>query len=517
MQNYVDKQIEILRQFEGLSIESIASIIKLNPEILNSKSYTVKLANEMLNFTDFDRTIFNNQNPHYHLSIKSVRLSEDGKPKEAISLEQIDFMEVYREDWQNSWLRKKLNTTKYLFLVFQYKKVNRSEETLFFKGAKFWGLPLSELDLEVKSFWGKLQNVLVEGVKLETVKSGKKYIVKNDLPKTRDNRILHVRPKAKDGNDKVQLPDGQFITRQAYWFNGSYIFNVLRDIGDLNLSYINEKNSPESFSSTEIESIKSDLTKEVYTFQEFVDIVAKTVPQFTELDIKTSFMDKLSYKIEAPVILSNNYNTVNEYLEKYIFDGNYFTVPDEPFYKLPNFLRKIDNLEKGLKLLKVENGMYITNKNLDNNDISINSLLDYIREVEKFVKEDSFFTLKSLKGNGFKHPLEDFGFEEIFFESILKHPSSIKSMRLKGESIFIKSTSKPDIKKFIEYIIDNKNSIKIYDLIDLIDSKVNIQMEESELIKVMKNTGYYYSSELMKIYRNKNFFYEEVYGSRGGK
>ena len=32
-----------------------------------------------------------------------------------------------------------------------------------------------------------------------------------------DNPVAHIRPKAKDSNDTIELPDGQFITKQPSW------------------------------------------------------------------------------------------------------------------------------------------------------------------------------------------------------------------------------------------------------------------------------------------------------------
>lgn len=43
------------------------------------------------------------------------------------------------------------------------------------------------------------------------------------------NGVAHIRPKARNGADKVTLPDGQQITKQCYWLNNSYIADIIAD------------------------------------------------------------------------------------------------------------------------------------------------------------------------------------------------------------------------------------------------------------------------------------------------
>jgi hypothetical protein len=51
-----------------------------------------------------------------------------------------------------------------------------------------------------------------------------------DLPGMRESRIAHVRPKAKDGNDKAITPQGDWRTKQCFWLNASYIAEVAASI-----------------------------------------------------------------------------------------------------------------------------------------------------------------------------------------------------------------------------------------------------------------------------------------------
>ena len=54
-------------------------------------------------------------------------------------------------------------------------------------------------------------------------------VTRNNLPKQTENRVAHVRPKARDSKDTYPLPDGREMTKQCFWFNNSYVQGIIND------------------------------------------------------------------------------------------------------------------------------------------------------------------------------------------------------------------------------------------------------------------------------------------------
>lgn len=159
-----------------------------------------------------------------NIQFKTVRLQQNGRPKESMSFVNIDFYEILEENWENSFIRNYFLETQILFVVFQYDENN----VLRFKGIKLWHMPVETIENEVFEYWKEIRRVLKEGVILKQTKKG----VENNFPKSNFNGVLHVRPKGKDASDKVKLPDGQWITKQCYWLNADYIYEIVKDIGE---------------------------------------------------------------------------------------------------------------------------------------------------------------------------------------------------------------------------------------------------------------------------------------------
>lgn len=182
------------------------------------------------------------------INVKVVKFKKHGKPNENMRLEDINFINLDKEPfddeikdeegndigWEASRLYEILGNRKYLFAVFW-----EDEEGAIFKGCQLWAMPDEDLE-KAKAAWKELKIKIRNGVEFEV--NGN--IVTNNLTKSSENGIFHVRPHAKNsfykftdgteiGNGNIRdtdlLPSGDRITRQAYWLNRSYINSQLED------------------------------------------------------------------------------------------------------------------------------------------------------------------------------------------------------------------------------------------------------------------------------------------------
>lgn len=170
--------------------------------------------------------------------VKAIRIEEDGNMIESSPLPTIRFKEILSETWETSKLYNYFEETRFLFVVF--KKKNGE---YFFKGCQFWNIPYDDLNTYVFNGWKEIREIISKGVQFELYKDKNgKTIVKNNLPSKSFNKVIHMRPhaqkayyKLKTGytigkeSDGDELPDGQYMTRQSFWINNSYIISILND------------------------------------------------------------------------------------------------------------------------------------------------------------------------------------------------------------------------------------------------------------------------------------------------
>lgn len=160
-----------------------------------------------------------------NIKFKTIAREPDGKIREHMSFGKVDFDNLARDEWEESDLYDTFSEQKYLFLVFRYDEeyVPKQKRIPRFEGIRLWNMPLEKVDGELKSMWLEAKHIVHTGVNLTP--SGKR--VKNNLPGPKFNQVAHVRSKGADGQDKVKLPDGQWITKQSFWLDRNYIQQIL--------------------------------------------------------------------------------------------------------------------------------------------------------------------------------------------------------------------------------------------------------------------------------------------------
>lgn len=176
------------------------------------------------------------------IRVRTLRPEPNGQSlKESAPLLNIDFMSLAAEkSWEDSELRELLTSTRYLFVVFQ----KEGSQTVL-RGCKIWAMPEADLDGPVRECWQRTVDAVQAGVQLVPRANQSGAIsYSNNLPKLSDDLIMHVRPRAAqsayrlaDGTEvgnvernAEPLPDGRWMTRQAFWLNNNYVFDQVKDI-----------------------------------------------------------------------------------------------------------------------------------------------------------------------------------------------------------------------------------------------------------------------------------------------
>lgn len=193
--------INKLSKYYGKDVETLRLNFNINSTVSN-KSFTYDLAKGMLEVLNDKIEEFEKAN----IKVKAIRLKKNGMPDQHMSFPAFKYNEIIKETWEDSKLYETFSTTKYLFIIYQYT----NENTLILKKAKFWNVPANDLNTEIKRVWEETVNRI----------KNNEY---NNLPKTTESPILHVRPHGTNNRDVYPTPDGKSHKKQCFWFHMKYI------------------------------------------------------------------------------------------------------------------------------------------------------------------------------------------------------------------------------------------------------------------------------------------------------
>ena len=147
------------------------------------------------------------------LTMKTIRIQYNGRIKEAMSFENIDYIEVAEcENWLDSRLYE-LFSSRFMFVVF--KEQNKGQKDFALDDVFFWTMPQSDL-CWAENYWSHIKENILNNHFSE------KYWWKG-----KDRKKFHVRPKAQKSKDLAPTPNGGFAKKFCYWFNNDYVRNII--------------------------------------------------------------------------------------------------------------------------------------------------------------------------------------------------------------------------------------------------------------------------------------------------
>ncbi len=145
------------------------------------------------------------------LTMKTIRVQANGRIKEAMSFENIDYIEVAEcDDWFESRLYE-LYSSRFMFVIFK----EQNDGTFVLDDVFFWTMPQKDLEW-AEQYWNHIRECVLAG-----------HISEKYWWKGADKKKFHVRPKAQKAENLAPTADGKWAKKFCYWFNNDYVREIV--------------------------------------------------------------------------------------------------------------------------------------------------------------------------------------------------------------------------------------------------------------------------------------------------
>lgn len=235
-QNYVVSELN--KELKDKKLNNIVDKYKVDFS-KKAKSAFSLLINRVLKVDDKKRILELEENG---ITIKTIPVNKDNKPWEAMSFPKFSLIDLIAEEWsgENEAEFKNIITQGYIFIPVikeKEKYIVNGKSKLRYKNWKtweigkavFWKVNEAELSI-IKKEWKKAKKIVQTGVKVKDVKFGKGTRQENNLLKSSDTEIVHIRPHANNSKD-IDKPYFEFskinISWQSFWLNKSFTEKII--------------------------------------------------------------------------------------------------------------------------------------------------------------------------------------------------------------------------------------------------------------------------------------------------
>ncbi len=269
----------------------------------------------------------------------------------------------------------------------------------------------------------------------------------------------------------------------------------------------------EKFTDEQFEYMKENLTDDFYTISEVERIFLR---KFRNADlglINAYNIKSIGFKIYCDYIISDKYQSGKEFFRRMLTNGDIVDARDKKWCNsnIVLFGNALYDLLENRTIVEFAPRQYINIKRLNEVGITEEMLCDYCEKVFDFFKGEEFFTIKSLKESGFEHELDDLGFDDWFYSSVLSSDSEKFSYRkMGGRRLFSCQRKDVQLGFFLEHLVAKTKKFGIEDLELYLDEKYGLKIDRYKLVEVLKGTDLYYDSIMETVYCDYDTYFEEV-------
>ena len=137
-------------------------------------------------------------------------------------------------------------------------------------------------------------------------------------------------------------------------------------------------------------------------------------------------------------------------------------------------------------------GQYINISRFNSVGISKENLDKYCEEVKAFVPKNTFFTVSSVRQDGFDSELHELYFDEWFYSSVLaEDKENFSYIRCGNTRVFFSGQNKFNLSDFIVWLVERETKIEIYDLEDLCKNRYGASIDRYKLISIANSCSAY--------------------------
>lgn len=196
------------------------------------------------------------------------------------------------------------------------------------------------------------------------------------------------------------------------------------------------------FNELEMEYMENALTNEFYLWNDVQDIYTNQFGTSKINRLNARNMKSLGFKVYNGYIIDCYYPSADNYFYNLVLENDLFDLSelDSRMIYVRTFSKVLNELRSSFKILEYADKKYIRfdrfNKILDNE--TPQTLLNYIDKAIRYSNQKQYFTMRSLKADGFKDDYDNLGFGDWFSSALIKNSKKIKYLKVGGNILFYK-------------------------------------------------------------------------------
>lgn len=255
------------------------------------------------------------------------------------------------------------------------------------------------------------------------------------------------------------------------------------------------------------------LTSDIYTYDDLKEIFKQKYINDKDDKINSYTITKLGFKTYTHFVIRNTYDNAYKYFATLLTSKDIFNISnfDSTVLRTAFFYNVLYDLRSKKEILEFEPNQYMNIRRLNKVGITIKNINEFCYEVYNFIGRGKFFTINSLKEDRFNHYLFDLCLDDWFYASLLSETKSLFSyQKMCRTRVLYSGAIKVTLSEFIYSIIEQKEKMEIYDLINHLNDYYDINISRENILTTINSTDLYYNQIMDTVYIDYDIYFEEI-------
>ena len=261
------------------------------------------------------------------------------------------------------------------------------------------------------------------------------------------------------------------------------------------------------------ELLRTALTEDFYYLDELRRLYKKLFPEADPEELNPYSVKSLGFVVNSNYAVQH-YSSASAYFTYLLTKDEVFDLSPlrKRYGSIVMFTQTFYDLLKTHRLFLFEKDRILSSRRLERLNVTEAMIEDYCAAVRAFAEPDSYFTICSLRQDGFSHKLEMLGLGDYFYASLLSVDAHFTAIRLFNELVLYNGGRAPVSKDdFLLAQLREYDSVEPEDFMQDIHDRFGLTVPDRwEITGAVKDSELYYDSIMDKIYREKSLFYADI-------
>lgn len=262
-----------------------------------------------------------------------------------------------------------------------------------------------------------------------------------------------------------------------------------------------------------MDRMREELTGDYYPIQKIRGVYQRLYPGAGTAEINPYTLKRMGFSVYSGYVIRNTYPSAVAYFDHLLMDEDVVDLTDAEPSLLSNvsFTSSLYHHKAQRDIVEFAPKKYISIRRLMQSGITKDDLNSYCGAVAGAVDRGELFTVKSLRRAGFVHPLDELGFEDLFYTSLLvEDRDHFSYCRIGGTKLLYRGNRQINIIDLLEDILLRRDRMDVDELQELLDNTYGICLDRYKLLELIHKSELYYDTIMDAVYISYDTYLEEI-------